>query len=60
MSKATALESQDAHYQAQALGHLVEVRRIIRQLAADRRREERRRAGQPSILSEVKTILYGA
>jgi phage-related minor tail protein len=59
MSKATGLESQDAHYKAQALSHLAEIRRIIRQLSADRRREERRRVGQASILSEVKIILHG-
>ncbi len=59
MSKATALTSQDAQYKAQALGYLAEARRILRQLSAERRREERRRVGQTSILSEVKVILRG-
>jgi len=60
MSKATVLTSQDAHYKAQALGRLTEARWILRQLSTERRREERRRAGQSSILSQVKIILHGA
>lgn len=59
MSKALALTSQDAQHKAQALEHLAGARRILRQLSAERRREERHRAGQSSILSEVKIILRG-
>jgi hypothetical protein len=61
----TATISQESQYKAQAQSHLVEARRILRQLAADRQREERRRQEfrrvvRPSILSEVKAILQHA
>ena len=61
MSKAAAFTTeQDAQYKAQAQVHLTEARRILRQLAAERQREERRRIERPSLLTEVKAILQGA
>ncbi len=65
MSKAATLTTQEAQYKTQAQGYLTEARRILRQLAADRQREERRRQERqrekPSnILSEVKAILQHA
>jgi hypothetical protein len=60
MGKTAALTSQDAQYKAQAQSHLTEALRILRQLSAERQREERRRVDRPSLLSEVKAILHGA
>jgi hypothetical protein len=60
MNKAVSTESQETQYKAQAQGYLVEARRILRQLAADRQREVRRRAERSDILSEVKAILQHA
>lgn len=61
MSKAALLtNNQDAQYKAQAQGYLNEARRILRQLAAERQREERQRTARPSLVSEVKAILQGA
>lgn len=61
MSKATAItDPQDAQYKAQAQGYLNEARRILRQLAAERRREERHRPCGPTLVSEVKAILQSA
>ena|GEM_PF-2375714 len=64
MNKAVPLTSQESEYKAKALGYLAEAQRILRHLAADRQREERRRKNRPrekypNILSEVKAILYG-
>ena len=60
MSKTATLTSQDAQYKAQAQSYLSEARRILRQLSAERLREERRRTERPSLVSEVKAILQGA
>jgi hypothetical protein len=65
MNKTVSASSQELQYKAQAQSYLVEARRILRRLAADRQREERRRqvrrpASRPSILSEVKAILQRA
>jgi hypothetical protein len=60
MSKAATISNQEAHYQALAQGYLAETQRILRQLAAERRRAERRRSARPSIITEVKAILQGA
>lgn len=60
MSRAATVSSQEAQYKAQAQSHLAETQRILRQLAAERRREERRRTERPNIVSEVKAILEGA
>lgn len=54
------MSSQEARYKARAQSYLSETRRILRQLAAERRREERRRTERPNIVSEVKAILEGA
>jgi len=64
MNKAVPLTSQESEYKAKALGYLAEAQRILRHLAADRQREERRRKNRPrgkypDLLSEVKAILYG-
>ena len=65
MNKTVSVSSQELQYKAQAQSYLVEARRILRRLAADRQREERRRqvrrqASRPSILSEVRAILQRA
>ena len=56
MSKAAVLNNADEHYKAQARSYLAEAQRILRQLAVERRREERRDT-EPQILREVKAIL---
>jgi hypothetical protein len=60
MNKAVSVASQEIQYKALAHSHLLEARRILRQLAADRRREERRRVERPNILAEIKAILQHA
>ena len=62
MSKAAiiAASEQDADYQAQAETYLAETNRILKRLASERGRHERRRAVAPSILATVKAILRGA
>jgi hypothetical protein len=65
MNKTVSVSSQELQYKAQAQSYLVEARRILRRLAADRQREDRRRQvrrqpSRPSILSEVKAILQRA
>ena len=64
MNKAASLTSQESEYKAKAQSYLAEAQRILRHLAADRRREERRRREQPrrkysNLLAEVKAILHG-
>ncbi len=60
MNKAAALSDQDAQHKAKAENHLAEAQRVLRELATERRRHERRSASRPSIVSEVKAILQGA
>ena len=55
MSKAATLSSHEAHDKARAESYLAETQRILRQLAA-----ERRRATRSNILIEVRAILAGA
>jgi hypothetical protein len=64
VNKTAALTSQESESKAKAQSYLAEAQRILRHLAADRQREERRRKNRPrekypNILSEVKAILYG-
>jgi len=59
MSKAAALTSQEAHYQAQAKHYLAETQKILRQLATERQRAARRPQPQSSLLEQVKEILHG-
>jgi hypothetical protein len=64
MSKAVTLTVQEASYKERAEYYLAETQKILRRLAADRQREERRRQDRPrekssNILSEIKAILYG-
>ena len=59
MSKAAVASNAEEQQKAQARSYLSEAQRIVRQLAADRRREERRRSGRANIVSEVKAILQG-
>jgi hypothetical protein len=59
MSKAAALNSHEAQYEAQAKHYLAETQKILRQLVAERQRAARRVRPQTSLLSEVKEILYG-
>jgi thermostable 8-oxoguanine DNA glycosylase len=60
MSKAATLTNHEARYKALAQSYLAEARRALRQLAAERQREERRRVERPSLVTEVKAILRGA
>ena len=60
MSKAAIMSEQEAGYQAQAELYLVETNRILKRLASERERHERRRAATPNILTTIKAILHGA
>ena len=60
MNKAATLTSEEAEHKARAEQYLAETQRILRELATERRRDERRRAARPSIVMEVKAILQGA
>ena len=62
MSKAAIIISpeREAGYQAQAERYLAETNRILKRLASERGRHERRRTVAPSILTTVKAILRGA
>ena len=60
MSKVAILTNHEANAKARAESYLAETQRILKHLAAERRREARRRATRPNILAEVKTILQGA
>jgi hypothetical protein len=59
MNKAAVLNHQDTRYKAQASHCLTEAQRILRGLAAERRRSTRRRAVPTSLVKEVKAILKG-
>ena len=54
------MSEQEAGYQAQAEQRLAETNRILKRLASERERSERRRAAAPSILTTIKAILHGA
>lgn len=60
MNKTTALTASEAQHKAHAEGYLEEAQRILRGLAAERRRAKRRRVARPSITTEVRAILQGA
>jgi hypothetical protein len=62
MRKAAPVETADrqASYQAQAEHYLAETNRILRRLAQERSRHDRRRDETPNILATVKSILRGA
>ncbi len=59
MNKAAVLNHQEIRYKEQASHCLTEAQRILRGLAAERRRSARRRAVQTSLVKEVKAILKG-
>lgn len=59
MSKAATPTTTEAHYKAQAEHYLAETQKILRQLATDRQRAARRAHPQPSLVEQVKEILYG-
>jgi len=59
MSKAAVLSHQEIRYKEQANYCLTEAQRILRALAAERRRSARRRAVHTSLVKEVKAILKG-
>ncbi|MBC8097344.1 MAG: hypothetical protein H7Y43_16180 [Akkermansiaceae bacterium] len=59
MSKAAALTTSEAHYKAQAEHYLAETQKVLRQLATERQRTSRRSQPQPSLVEQVKEILYG-
>jgi hypothetical protein len=62
MSKAATVETaeREASYQAQAEHYLAETNRILKRLAQERSRNDRRRDQAPNILTVVKSILRGA
>jgi hypothetical protein len=62
MSKAATVETAErqASYQAQAEHYLAETNRILKRLALERSRNDRRRDETPNILTVVKSILRGA
>jgi hypothetical protein len=62
MSKAATVETteREAGYQAQAEHYLAETNRILKRLANERLRHERRDSETPNILATVKSILRGA
>jgi uncharacterized protein GlcG (DUF336 family) len=60
MNKAATLTHQEAQHKAQAAQYLAQSQRILRELAAERRRDQRRHRAHASILSEVKSILQGS
>jgi hypothetical protein len=61
MSKAATVQNaeRDASYQAQAEHYLAETNRIIKRLANERSRHNRRRDANSNILATVKSILRG-
>ena len=59
MNKAATISSREAEYKAQAEHYLAEAQRILRKLAAERRREKRGPVARRGILEEVKAILQG-
>jgi hypothetical protein len=62
MSKAaiSATTEREASYQAQVEHYLAETNRILKRLAIERSRHDRRRNQAPNILAIVKGILRGA
>jgi hypothetical protein len=61
MSKAATLTAErDSDYQAQAEHYLAETNRILKRLANERVRHDRRRASSTDILTAVKAILRKA
>ncbi len=58
MNKAATLEAErDADYQAQAEYYLAEANKILKRLADERIRSNRRHRSSPNILTTVKAIL---
>jgi hypothetical protein len=57
MNKAATLTRQEAQQKAQAEQYLAQSQRILRELATERKREERKHRTRASIVSEVKAIL---
>ena len=60
MNKAVVLSHQEIRYKEQAKHCLTEAQRILRGLAAERRRSARRRAVHTILAEEVKAILQDA
>ena len=60
MNKAATLADKEAQHKARAEYYLAETQRVLRQLAADRKRSEQRRSESTDIVAEVKAILHGA
>ena len=59
MNKTVVLSHQEIRYKEQANNCLMQTQRILRELAAERRRAARRRAVHTSLVEEVKAILQG-
>jgi hypothetical protein len=62
MNEATTVRvgQQEARHKAQAGQYLAEAQRILRRLAAERRRSSRQNPSRASLTEEVKAILQGA
>ena len=57
MSKAAVLSKEDAYYKAKAEHYLAETKKILKELAAERKKEARRKKPQKNFLEEMKAIL---
>jgi hypothetical protein len=60
MSKTAVLTDQEARHKARAQEYLAETQRILRELATERRRAERRRPDAVNITEKIKAILQEA
>jgi len=57
MNRAATLSRSEAHHKARAEHFLAEAQRILRTLALERQRMERKPVNRASVLEEVKAIL---
>jgi len=60
MNKSESLPAREAQHKANAEHCLAEAQRVLRELALERQRAERRHNGRVGILKEVQSILRGA
>jgi hypothetical protein len=58
MSKAVETAEREANYRAQAERYLAETNRILKRLANELSRHDRRRDEAPNILATAKSILF--
>jgi hypothetical protein len=60
MNKAATLSDKDAQHKARAEHSLAKAQRVLREMAADRKRSEMRRRERTDIVAEVQAILRSA